>query len=59
MNEYNYAKPCLTNLPYDLGKKIFEQMDKAVPDIQKIEEESLKLKLKMVKARKREEKNKK
>ena len=28
-NEIRYRKPSLTNLPYELGKMIFEEMDKA------------------------------
>lgn len=59
MSEYNYARPCLTNLPKELGEKIFKQMDKAVPDLKAINEKSLELKLKMVKARKHEEERKK
>ena len=59
MAEIYYAKPSLTNLPEDLGKKIFEQMDNAVPNIKELEEESLKLKLEMMKYRHEEERNKK
>ena len=28
-----YGKPCMTNLPYELGKRIFEQIDNAPPPI--------------------------
>lgn len=57
-NEYNYPKPSLTNLPKELGEKIFAQMDKAVPNLKEMNERSLKLKSKMLKERLKEEENK-
>jgi len=59
MAEYYYPKPSLTNLPEELGKKIFKQMDQAKTNIEELERKSLELKLEMVKARNEEERNKK
>ena len=56
MAEYmEYGKPCMTNLPYDLGVKIFEQiLNTPRPDYDKMEEEANRLEQEIVKIRKEE-----
>ncbi len=50
-----YGKPCMTNLPPELGRAIFKQMlNSPKPDEDAIEEKVRKLEKKMIEARKRE-----
>ena len=50
--EIRYWKPCMTNLPHDLGKEIFEAIRSApAPDHKKMQEESERLIKEMLKER--------
>ena len=40
MSEKRYVKPCMTNLPKELGERIFKQMDAAIVDRKKLKKES-------------------
>ena len=56
MSNIRYGKPNMNNLPYELGKSIFEEMDKSPKvDRQKRKEEALELQKKMMEARRKEE----
>ena len=51
-----YTKPNMTNLPYELGKAIFEQiLNTPKPDDERIDEEARKLEKEMIKVRDRED----
>lgn len=51
-----YAKPCMTNLPPELGKSIFTQiLNTPAPDRKKMKAESAKLLKAMVQERDRED----
>jgi len=53
--EIRYWKPCMTNLPHDLGKEIFEAIRSApAPDHAKMREESERIVREMLKERERE-----
>lgn len=56
MEEYiRYQKPCMTNLPHDLGIAIFKQiLNSPAPDREKMREESRRLIKENVKVRERE-----
>ena len=50
-----YGKPCMTNLPHDLGMAIFKQfLNSPVPDREKMRAESRQLVRENVKVRERE-----
>lgn len=50
-----YAKPCMTNLPPELGRAIFKQMlNSPKPDEDEIEAKVRKLEKQMIAARERE-----
>ncbi|MBQ4514770.1 MAG: hypothetical protein II969_17385 [Anaerolineaceae bacterium] len=53
MAEYmEFGKPCMTNLPYDLGVKIFEQiLSTPRPDYDKLHEEARRLEKEMIRIR--------
>ena len=56
MSNTRYGKPNMNNLPYELGRSIFEEMDKSPKiDRQKRIEEALQLQKKMMEARRKEE----
>ncbi len=55
MGNIKYGKPIMTNLPKELGKRIFEQMDKSTPDREEMERKSLEFKLKVLNARKKQD----
>ena len=51
-----YGKPCMTNLPPDLGMEIFTQiMNSPRPDLEKMRAESARLLKAMLEDREREE----
>ena len=51
-----YGKPCMTNLPPDLGKEIFRQIRSSPrPDLEKMRAESARLLKAMLEDREREE----
>ena len=54
MSEKRYGKPSMTNLPYELGKSIFEEMDNS-PRVDKeaIRKEVEEFKKKVIEERKR------
>ena len=56
MGDYKeYGKPCMTNLPYDLGKKIFEQiLNTPRPDYDKLHDEARRLEKEIVRIRQEE-----
>ena len=55
MRDIRYGKPSMTNLPYELGKAIFEEMDNSPPvDREAIQKEVDKLKETIKKAREKE-----
>ena len=50
-----YRKPCMTNLPPDLGRAIFEQIrNTPAPDVEKMQAESARLVREMLQDRERE-----
>lgn len=50
-----FGKPCMTNLPYDLGVKIFEQiLNTPKPDYEKIHKEARRIEKEIVRIRKEE-----
>lgn len=50
-----YGKPCMTNLPPELGARIFKQiLNSPVPDREKMRAESRRLVEEIVKAREKE-----
>ena len=55
MRNIRYGKPSMTNLPYELGKAIFEEMDNSPPvDREAIQKKVDELKKKIKEARKKE-----
>lgn len=56
MSEIRYGKPSMNNLPYELGKAIFQQIINSPKiDREKRKKEALELEKKMIEARKKEE----
>ena len=56
MSNIRYGKPNMNNLPYELGKSIFEEMDNSPKvDRQERKKEALELQKKMMDARRKEE----
>ena len=56
MSNTRYVKPNLNNLPYELGKSIFEEMDNSPKiDRQERKKEALELQKKMMDARRKKE----
>ena len=54
--EIRYGKPCMTNLPADLGRKIFDEiLSSPLPDLSKIKIENEILVKNMVAERDRED----
>ena len=52
MSETRYGKPCMANLPYDLGKSIFNDMDKTPKvNIKAMQRKARKMELEMLKKR--------
>lgn len=55
MSEKRYGKPNMNNLPYELGKAIFEEMDNSIPvDQEKMEKEVRRLEERMLEGRNKE-----
>lgn len=55
MSEKRYGKPNMNNLPYELGKAIFEEMDNSIPvDQEKMEKEVRCLEERMLEGRNKE-----
>ena len=51
-----FPKPCMTNLPYDLGKKFFEQiLNTPKPDYEKLHKEAQRLEKEIVRIRQEED----
>ena len=58
MRHPKYGRPNMNNLPYELGKAIFEEMDKAPKtDWEKRRKEALELQERMIEARNKENSN--
>ena len=56
MSDIRYGKPNMNNLPYELGKSIFEEMDNSPKiDREARRKEALELEKKMYEARRKEE----
>ena len=54
-----FAKPCMTNLPPDLGRAIFEQiLSTPKPNFEKMSAEARRLEEEMVRVREEEERRK-
>lgn len=50
----NYVKPNINDLPADIGKKIFAEMDKARVNFDELDKKCLELKLKILKQKEKE-----
>lgn len=59
MSDIRYGKPNMNNLPYELGKSIFEEMDRSPKvDREARRKEALELEKQMFEARRKEENGK-
>lgn len=52
-----YIKPNMNDLPAELGKKIFEEMDKTRVDFDELDKKCLKIKLEILKEKENEKAN--
>ncbi len=59
MSEIRYGKPSMNNLPYELGKSIFEEIMNSKPvDKEQFDKEVMEMKKQMIAAREREDNGK-